>query len=253
MTGDLTGRTALVTGAGAGIGRETAVLFARRGAAVVVNARSAASSARTVSAILADGGRAALAPGDVADPATATAAVATALERFGRLDVLVNNAGIAIPGTVETTSDTDLERMLAVNVKGMIHMCRAALPALRETRGVIVNVASVAALKGHRERAVYAATKGATVALTRSMAADHVGDGIRVNCVCPGTTLTPALADKIAAAPDPAAQEAAFVARQPLGRLALPEEIAAAIAYAASSDAAFMTGSVLVVDGGMTM
>ncbi|WP_129787594.1 SDR family NAD(P)-dependent oxidoreductase [Promicromonospora panici] len=253
MTGDLTGCTALVTGAGAGIGRETAVLLARRGAAVVVNARGAANGARTVSAIVADGGRARLAAGDVADPDTATRAVAEALDRFGGLDILVNNAGIAIPGTVETTSDGDLERMLAVNVKGIVHMCRAALPALRESHGVIVNVASVAALKGHHERAVYAATKGAVVALTRSMAADHVADGVRVNCVCPGTTLTPALADKIAAAADPAAQEAAFVARQPLGRLARPDEIAAAIAYVASQEAAFMTGSVLVLDGGMTM
>jgi NAD(P)-dependent dehydrogenase (short-subunit alcohol dehydrogenase family) len=253
LTRDLTGRAALVTGAGAGIGRETAVLLARRGAAVVVNSRSTDGGARTVSAITADGGRAALATGDVADPETATTAVATALDSFGRLDILVNNAGIAIPGTVETTSDAELERMLAVNVKGMVHMCRAALPALRETRGVIVNIASVAALKGHRERAVYAATKGAVVALTRSMAADHVADGVRVNCVCPGTTLTPALAEKIAAAADPAAQEAAFVARQPLGRLARPDEIAAAIAYVASEEASFMTGSVLVLDGGMTM
>ena len=159
----------------------------------------------------------------------------------------------AAPGTVETTSEADIDAMLTVNVKGAVLMARAALPALRETGGVIVNVGSVAALKGHVDRAVYAASKGAVVALTKSMATDHVGEGVRVNCVCPGTTLTPALQAKIDQAPDPAAMEAQFVGRQPMGRLGTPEEIAGAVAYAASSEAAFMTGSVLVIDGGMTM
>jgi len=180
--------------------------------------------------------------------------VETAVSRFGGLDVLVNNAGLSLPGTVETTTDEELRLMLDVNVSGTILMSRAALPALRSGGGgAIVNVASVAAIKGHRERAVYAATKGAIVALSRSMAVDHVADGIRVNCVCPGTTLTPAIEEKIRTDPDPIAAEAAFVQRQPIGRLGLPEEVAHAIAYVASAEAAFMTGSVVVIDGGMTM
>jgi NAD(P)-dependent dehydrogenase (short-subunit alcohol dehydrogenase family) len=144
--------------------------------------------------------------------------------------------------------------MLDVNVNGPVYMSRAALPALRRRGGgVIVNVASVAAIRGHVDRAVYAATKGAAVALTKSMAADHVGEGIRVNCVCPGTRLTPAIEAKIRSASDPAGMEESFVRRQPIGRLGLPSEIAHAIAYVASEEAAFMTGSVVVIDGGMTM
>ncbi|MFC7404141.1 SDR family NAD(P)-dependent oxidoreductase [Georgenia alba] len=251
---DFSGKTVLVTGAGAGIGRATALLLARHGASVVVNATAGSDRGpATVEAIAAGGGRAVLAAGEVQDAAACEAAVETAVATFGGIDVLVNNAGLAIPGTVETTTEADLDRMLAVNVKGTVLMSRAALPALRDSRGVIVNVASVAGLKGHKDRAGYAASKGAVVALTKSMAVDHVGEGVRVNCVCPGTTLTPALEAKIRGAQDPAETERQFVARQPLGRLAAPEEIAHAIAYAASAEASFMTGSVLVIDGGMTM
>jgi len=252
---DFSAKTAIVTGAGGGIGRETALLLARRGASVVVNARrSTGGGTSTVAEIVDAGGQAALAVGDVRDPRTAEAAVETALAQFGGLDILVNNAGIAIGGTVETTSDEDLDLMLDVNVKGTVYMSRAALQALRHRGGgVIVHVASVAAIKGHKDRALYAATKGAVVALTKSMATDHVGDGIRVNCVCPGTTLTPAVETKIRGAPDPAALQDALVGRHPLGRLALPREIAQAIAFVASEEAAFMTGSVVVIDGGMTM
>lgn len=178
----------------------------------------------------------------------------TALEEFGRLDVLANNAGIVIPGTVETTTDQALAAMLDVNVKGVFYMARAAVAAMKQSGGgVIVNTGSVAALKGHVDRAGYAASKGAVVALTRSMAADLVHDGIRVNVVCPGTTRTPAIDAKIAASSDPAAMEAAFVARQPMGRLGTPDEIAHAIAFLACDEAAYMTGTVLVIDGGMTM
>lgn len=251
---DFTGQTVLVTGAGAGIGRATAERFAAHGANVVVNATPGSGRGReTVEAIVATGGSATLATGNVEQEEACTAIVQTALSTFGRLDVLVNNAGLVVAGTVETTAPADMDKMLEVNIKGTILMARAALPALRETGGVIVNLGSVAALKGHIDRAVYAASKGAVVALTKSMATDHVTDGVRVNCVCPGTTRTPALEAKIRAAHDPQAMEARLVARQPIGRLATPEEIAAAVTYVASREATFMTGSVLVIDGGMSM
>ncbi|QCB94020.1 SDR family NAD(P)-dependent oxidoreductase [Cellulomonas shaoxiangyii] len=250
------GRRVIVTGAGAGIGRETALLLARHGAAVVVNALEGAAHGgqETVDEIVAAGGRALFVPGDVSDPEACRTVVETTVGELGGLDVLVNNAGVVLPGTVETTSDEALDTMLAVNVKGVFSMSRAAVPAMRQNGGgVIVNTGSVAAIKGHTDRAAYAATKGAVVALTRSMAADHIGENIRVNCVCPGTTMTPAIEQKIASAPDPAAAEQAFVGRQPIGRLGYPSEIAHAIAFAASPEVGYMTGSVLVIDGGMTM
>ncbi len=253
---DFTEKVVIVTGAGAGIGRATALKFASLGASVVVNALDGDGQGgpETVSMIEAAGGRAVFAPGDVSSSADCGGVVQTALEEFGRLDVLANNAGIVIPGTVETTTDQALAAMLDVNVKGVFYMARAAVAAMKQSGGgVIVNTGSVAALEGHVDRAGYAASKGAVVALTRSMAADLVHDGIRVNVVCPGTTRTPAIDAKIAASSDPAAMEAAFVARQPMGRLGTPDEIAHAIAFLACDEAAYMTGTVLVIDGGMTM
>ncbi|WP_147919164.1 SDR family NAD(P)-dependent oxidoreductase [Ruania zhangjianzhongii] len=251
---DFNGQTVLVTGAGAGIGRATAERFAAHGANVVVNATAGSVRGReTVDRILATGGSATLATGNVEDEATCQAIVEEGLSAFGRLDVLVNNAGLVVAGTVETTQPSDMDKMLDVNIKGTILMARAALPALRRSGGTIVNLGSVAALKGHLDRAVYAASKGAIVALTKSMATDHIAEGVRVNCVCPGTTRTPALEQKIRAAGDPQAMAARLEQRQPLGRLATPEEIAAAVTYAASREATFMVGSVLVIDGGMSM
>ncbi len=254
---DFSNRVVLVTGAGAGIGRATGLLFAKQGASVVVNALppdSFQSGEVTVEMIRSAGGNGIFIQGDVSEPDDAVAIVEGAVRAFGRLDVLVNNAGIVLPGRVDNTSEQDFDRTMAVNVKGTFLMSKyAVLQMKKQGNGVIVNVASVAALKGHTDRAAYSASKGAVLSLSKAMAADYVKDGIRVNCICPGTTLTPALQQKIDTAVDPVAMEASFVARQPLGRLGRVEEIAHAVLFACCREAAYMDGSAIVIDGGMTM
>lgn len=206
------GKIVLVTGAGSGIGEKTALAFGREGATVAVNDLRPAR-------------------------ATATAIVAQVEKRFRRLDILVNNAGTGVAGTALTTSESDWDRLMRVNVKSMFLMAKAALPAMiGRQRGVIVNTAS----------------KHAVVGLTRAMALDHVGDGIRVNCICPGTTMTPWVTQRVNESKDPKAMLAAMTARQPMGRLGTAAEIAAGILYLASDDASFATGTALVVDGGFT-
>jgi 2-keto-3-deoxy-L-fuconate dehydrogenase len=176
------------------------------------------------------------------------AAVETAL---GPLDILVNNAGIGTTGTVLTTGVADFERLMTVNVKGTYLMSRAALAAMvPRKRGVIVNAGSIAGLRAVADRAAYVTTKFAVVGLTKAMALDHVKDGIRVNAVCPGTTLTPWIDERLAEAEDPKAAMAVLVSRQPMGRLGTAEEMAAAYLFLASDDSSFTTGTTLVVDGG---
>jgi NAD(P)-dependent dehydrogenase (short-subunit alcohol dehydrogenase family) len=166
----------------------------------------------------------------------------------------VNNAGIVIPGNLETTTVDAFELTMKVNVKGPFLMSKYAVEHMKKQGGgVIVNIGSVAALKGHVDRIAYCASKGAVVSLSRAIAAEYVKDNIRVNVICPGTTYTPAIEEKIRTADDPAKMEAMFVERQPMGRLGRVEEIAHAVMFAASEEAAYMTGSVLVIDGGMTM
>ena len=248
--GRLSGLTALVTGAGSGIGQAIAHLFAAEGAAILVAGRRQGAVAATAAAIHEAGGLAAAAPVDVTDEA----AVSTLLERLPellepRLDVLVNAAGT---GSTTTAPDTPLEvweRVFAVNARGTFLMSKHALPLLRASRGAIVNVGSVAGMVGLRNRAAYCASKGAVAALTRAMAIDHVREGVRVNCLCPGTTDTPWVARLVE---EQGESLDALAARQPLGRLATPEEIADAALYLASSAASFVTGSELVVDGGLT-
>jgi NAD(P)-dependent dehydrogenase (short-subunit alcohol dehydrogenase family) len=187
---------------------------------------------------------------DVTDDAAVRAAVAEAVAQLGGLDLLVNNAGIGAQGTVEDNGDDEWRHVFDVNVLGMARVARAALPHLRESgRGAIVNTSSVAATAGLPQRALYSATKGAILSLTLAMAADHVRQGVRVNCVCPGTADTPWVQNLLSRADDPAAERAALEARQPMGRMVSAEEVAEAIVYLGTSAAT--TGTALAVDGGM--
>ena len=190
---------------------------------------------------------------DVTDPESAASAVRAAGATLGGLDVLVNNAGIGAQGTVADNSDQEWLRVFQVNVLGMVRVTRAALPSLRRSRyAAVVNTCSVAATVGLPNRALYSATKGAVAALTRAMAADHLHEGIRVNCVSPGTADTPWVGRLLSQAEDPEAERAALVARQPHGRLVSAEEVAGAICYLASPASGSTTGMDLVVDGGLT-
>ncbi|MGI5131427.1 SDR family NAD(P)-dependent oxidoreductase [Pseudonocardia sp. CA-107938] len=189
---------------------------------------------------------------DVTDDAGVRAAIDRVLQEWGRLDVLVNNAGIGAQGTVEDNSDEEWHRVFDVNVLGMVRTSRAALPALRRSpSAAIVNTASIAATAGLQQRALYSATKGAVLSLTRAMAADHLAEGIRVNCVHPGTADTPWIGRLLAKADDPVAERAALEARQPHGRLVSADEIADAIAYLADPRSRSTTGTAISVDGGM--
>jgi 2-keto-3-deoxy-L-fuconate dehydrogenase len=239
---EFSGLVALVTGGGSGIGLATARLLAARGARVACLDLDPSGVPEPLLGLTAD----------VTDAASVDAAVATAVERLGGLDVLVNNAGIGAQGTVETNPLDEWHRVLDVNVLGIVRLSRAALPHLRRSaRAAIVNTCSIVAWAGLPQRALYSASKGAVQALTLAMAADHVAEGVRVNCVNPGTADTPWVGRLLDAAADPAAERAALEARQPMGRLVSADEVAAAIAYLASPLAASTTGTVLAVDGGM--
>jgi 2-keto-3-deoxy-L-fuconate dehydrogenase len=230
---------AIVTGGAAGIGAAVADLLRSRGARVIVLDRDVVEDADALRV-------------DVTDAAGVEAAVAEAVARLGGLDVLVNNAGIGAAGTVEDNPDEEWHRVFDVNVVGIARVTRAALPHLRESsQASIVNTCSIAATAGLPNRALYSATKGAVLSLTLAMAADHVGEGIRVNCVNPGTADTPWVGRLLGAAEDPEAERTALEGRQPMGRLVSAEEVAEAIAYLAGPATASTTGTALAVDGGM--
>ena len=249
---DFDGLVAVVTGGASGIGAATAAVLAARGARVAVLDRAVDEAADAAAA--AGGKPDALLPlrADVTDDASVRAAIEAAADAFGGIDVLVNNAGIGAIGTVEDNDDAEWSRVFDVNVYGLVRVTRAALPYLRRSQhAAIVNTCSIAATAGLPQRALYSATKGAVLSLTLAMAADHVREGIRVNCVNPGTADTPWVSRLLDQSPDPAHERTALNARQPLGRLVRPEEIAHAIAYLASPLAGATTGTSLAVDGGV--
>ncbi len=238
------GLRAVVTGGASGIGAATARLLAAEGAVVAVLDRDLPPAAERGSLLRVRA--------DVSDDDAVRNAVRDAITQLGGLDILVNNAGVGAVGGVEDNPDDEWHRVLDVNVVGIVRVTRAALPALRASaRAAIVNTCSIAATAGLPQRALYSASKGAVAALTRAMAADLLPEGIRVNAVNPGTADTPWVGRLLAAAPDPQAERAALVARQPHGRLVSPDEVAAAIAFLASPESGSITGVALAVDGGM--
>ncbi|MEV6604264.1 SDR family oxidoreductase [Kutzneria sp. NPDC051319] len=242
VSNDFGGLAAVVTGGASGIGRATAELLASRGATVAALDLNPDQVAGPLVGIRCD----------VTDDASVRAAVAEAAERFGRLDIVINNAGIGAQGDVAANDDAQWQQVLDVNVIGMARVSRAALPWLRQSpSAAIVNTCSIAAWAGLPQRALYSASKGAVYGLTLAMAADHVREGIRVNAVAPGTVDTPWVGRLLDAAPDPAAERAALQARQPSGRLVSADEVANAICYLASPLSGSTAGTVLAVDGGM--
>ena len=246
----LKGKVAIITGSGAGIGVETAIKLAAEGVRVCCNSVSN-SAAKVADKIRAQGGEAIFVQADVSLPQDAQRLVAETVKNFGSIDILINNAGIVIPGTVENTTLDDWEKTFAVNIRSIFLVSQAALPHLKKTKGTIVNTSSVAALKGLKDRFAYSASKGAVSAASRAMATDLLKDGIRVNAVCPGTTYTPSLEERFSKFADYEKAKADFIARQPMGRLGEAGEIADAIIYLVK--ATFCTGIDLSPDGGMTM
>lgn len=240
-------KTALVTGAGSGIGQAIARLFAQQGAFVWVVERDAPAGRNTVEAIKATGGQADLAELDVSDPAAVTALAG----RLPPLDLLVNNAGVGHVGGLLQTTAADLDRLHAVNVRGTFNLCRAFVPAMLERRrGSVINLASVSGVIAVRERLAYNMTKHAIVGLTKSLALDHSHTGVRFNAICPGRVETPFVKARIAEYPDPDKAYRDMSSTQLNGRMARPDEIAAAALYLAADESAMVTGSNLMIDGG---
>lgn len=242
MGKEMQGLVAIVTGGASGIGAAIADRLQNSGAAVAV---------LDLNPVNLPEGQLGLAC-DVSDDASVRAAIDAVASRLGRLDIVINNAGIGAQGTVEDNDDDEWHRAWDINVVGMVRVSRAALPLLRKSASAaVVNTCSVAATAGLPQRALYSATKGAVLALTQAMAADHLREGIRVNCVSPGTADTPWVSRLLDAALDPAAERLALNARQPHGRLVTADEVAGAVAYLASPQSGSTTGTSIAVDGGM--
>jgi NAD(P)-dependent dehydrogenase (short-subunit alcohol dehydrogenase family) len=251
LMGSLAGKRALITGGASGIGRATALLFAREGAAVAVVDLDEVGGQAVVQEILEGGGRAIFVRCDVTQAADCQRAVQQTVEELGGLDILFNNAGIIRRATVVETTEEEWDRVMAVNVKSIFLLSKVAIPIMAAAGGgVIINTASGWGLVGGRKAAAYCASKGAVVQLTKAMALDHGEQNIRVNCICPGDTDTPMLRSEAQQLGESYEEFLAEAARRPLRRIGRPEDIAQAALYLASDASSFVTGTALVVDGG---
>ena len=246
---DLTRKTALVTGAASGIGEAIAHALANAGAHVFVTDRDDANGTRVTKDITSAGKRATFLHLDVTSEADCQAAA----RATGALDILVSNAGIGHVGTMQTTNGADLDRLYAVNVRGAFNVTKVFIDGMVARRsGAIVITASIAGVVGIKDRLAYTTTKAALIGLTKAMAIDHAKDGVRINCVCPGRVETPFVKARLKEYPDPEAAYREMASTQALGRMGTPEEIAASVLYLASDEAAFVTGSAFIIDGGLS-
>ena len=250
----LEGKIAIVTGAAVGIGAASATLFAGEGADVVAVDLNQELVNQVSDRVGKSGGSCIAVTADVSQRNHVENVVRAALDKFGRIDILFNNAGIVPAGKVDTITEEQWDRAMAINVKSIYLFCHAVIPHFKKQGGgVILNTASATALRAVVDRACYTASKAAVIGLTKSMALDYVGDNIRVNCLCPGTVDTPSLAQRIAAFPDPVEARKNFIARQPMGRFGTAEEIAEAALYLVSPEAGFVTGLAFAIDGGFSI
>jgi len=249
----LASKVAIITGAGAGIGRSTALLFAKEGAKVVVADYDSERGAETVGIIREDGGEATFIQVDVSKAADAERMARATVETYGKLDILVNNAGIYMQADAVEMTEEDWDRILDVNLKGVFLCSKYCIPEMiKGGGGSIVNIGSEAGIVGIKNQVAYNVSKSGIIALTKSTAIDFATHNIRVNCVCPGTTETPLVKAALERAPDPAATRRALEEVRPANRLGRPEEIAAGILYLASDESPYATGSILSIDGGYT-
>jgi NAD(P)-dependent dehydrogenase (short-subunit alcohol dehydrogenase family) len=248
----LTGKSAVVTGGSVGIGKAIAERFAAEGAQVIVADVDEKAGAETVKGIVDAGGKASYANCDVSSGRDVKSMMDRAASQFGAIDVLVNNAGIMVSGSVVTTDEDVWNKVIDVNLNGVYLCSKYAIPHMRRPGGSIVNMASVAGLYGLREGAAYNASKGGVITLSKNMALDFAPQGIRVNCICPGATVTAQFEAGVSRTPNPALTKEKMTALRPIGRLAEAEEIAHVALFLASDEASYVVGSVLLVDGGMT-
>lgn len=247
----LSGKVALITGGGTGIGHACAVRFAAEGARVAVAGRRKELLAKVAQEIAAAGGESFAVPCDVSRTEEVEHAVKAVIDRFGLLNVVVNNAGAMTPGTAEQTTDAHFDMMISANLKSTFLVSRAVLAPMRLAGGgSIINIGSILGLVGMRNRVAYAAAKGGVTLMTKAMALDHAKENIRVNCICPSLVETEIARALFAAAPDPEAARRERLASVPMGRAGKPEEVAALAAYLASDESAWMTGSAISLDGG---